>query len=124
MREYGIVFVPLQKNNPYTKKMIKNLHKAAIIAGEREVSYDEMFGRINLFARHTPKERGSKTVILSENREGWIYAFFSIWQNRGIAVPVDASSTVHDWISPGGKNKTKIYIVIKRNSLGDRKSVV
>ncbi len=76
--------------------MIKNLHKAAIIAGEREVSYDEMFGRINLFARHTPKERGSKTVILSENREGWIYAFFSIWQNRGIAVPVDASSTVHD----------------------------
>lgn len=76
--------------------MIKNLHKVAIIAGEREVSYSELLGRINLFARHTPKERGSKTVIFCENREGWIYAFFSVWQNQGIAVPVDASSTVSD----------------------------
>lgn len=76
--------------------MIKNLHKTAIIAGEREVSYSETLGRINLFAQHTPTERGSKTVILSENREGWIYAFFAIWQNKGIAVPVDASSTVAD----------------------------
>lgn len=76
--------------------MIKNLHKVAIIAGEREVSFSEMLGRINLFAQHTPKGRGEKTVILSENREGWIYAFFSIWQNQGIAVPVDASSTVSD----------------------------
>ena len=76
--------------------MIKNLHKVAIIAGEREVSFSEMLGRINLFAQHTPKGRGEQTVILSENREGWIYAFFSIWQNQGIAVPVDASSTVSD----------------------------
>ena len=96
MQEYGIVFVSLQQHYQYAKKMIKNLHKTAIIAGEREVSFSEMLGRINLFAQHTPKERGSKTVILSENREGWIYAFFSIWQNQGIAVPVDASSTVSD----------------------------
>ena len=30
--------------------------------------------------------------------EGWIYAFFSIWLNQGIAVPVDASSTVSDLV--------------------------
>ncbi len=76
--------------------MIKNRHKTAIIAGDRKVSYSEMLGRINLFAQHTPKERGCKTIIFSENREGWIYAFFSVWQNQGIAVPVDASSTVAD----------------------------
>lgn len=76
--------------------MIKNHHKTAIIAGEREVSYSEMLGRINLFAQHTPKEHGCKTMILSENREGWVYAFFSVWQNQGIAVPVDASATVSD----------------------------
>ena len=76
--------------------MIKNQHKTAIIAGEREVSYSEMLGRINLFAQHTPKEHGCKTVILSENREGWVYAFFSVWQNQGIAVPVDATATVND----------------------------
>ena len=36
------------------------------------------------------------TVIVSENREGWIYAFFSVWNNRGIPVPVDASSQPDD----------------------------
>ena len=45
------------------------------------------------FARYTSPHAGAKTVILSENREGWIYAFFSIWLNRGIAVPVDATAT-------------------------------
>ena len=35
-------------------------------------------------------------LIFSENREGWIYAFYSVWANHGIAVPVDASSTVSD----------------------------
>lgn len=76
--------------------MIENRHKTAIVAGEREVSFSEMFGRIDLFAQHTPAQKGSKTIILSENREGWVYAFFAVWQNKGIAVPVDASSTVGD----------------------------
>ncbi len=76
--------------------MIRNFNKTAIIAGERVVSYSEMLGRINLFAGHTLQERGAKTVIFGENREGWVYAFFSVWQNKGVAVPVDASSTVQD----------------------------
>ena len=36
-------------------------------------------------------------IVFSENSEGWIYAFFSIWQQGGVAVPVDASSTVSDF---------------------------
>lgn len=76
--------------------MLKDFNKTAIIAGERNISYAEMLQRISLFARHTPKDAGAKTIVLSENREGWIYAFFSIWNNHGIAVPVDATSTVHD----------------------------
>lgn len=76
--------------------MIKNKKMPAIIAGERTVSYEQLNRSINLFAEHTPKQDSLKTIIFSENREGWIYAFFSIWRNGGIAVPVDASSTVHD----------------------------
>ncbi len=76
--------------------MIKDYHKTAIIAGERRVSYTELLRRITLFARHTPQEVGARTVIFSKNREGWAYAFFSIWLNRGIAVPVDATSTVDE----------------------------
>ena len=76
--------------------MLKDFHKTAIIAGDRYVSYDEMLRRITLFSHITPSQKGAKTIILSENREGWIYAFYSIWENRGIAVPVDAGSTAQD----------------------------
>jgi len=76
--------------------MIKDYGKTAIVTATHEVSYSEMLSRINYFAGLTPKEKEAKTVIFSENREGWIYALFAVWQNRGIAVPVDASSTVDD----------------------------
>lgn len=76
--------------------MIKDFHKTAIIAGDRYISFNEMLRRITHFSRYTSAEKGVKTVILSENREGWIYAFYSIWLNRGIAVPVDAGSTPQD----------------------------
>lgn len=76
--------------------MIKDFHKTAIIAGDRYISFNEMLRRITLFSRYTSNVKGVKTVILSENREGWIYAFYSIWNNRGIAVPVDAGSTAQD----------------------------
>ena len=76
--------------------MLKEYDKIAIISGEREVSYCELLQRIAVFAQYTPAGRGERTVIFSENREGWIYAFYSIWAHRGIAVPVDAGSTVSD----------------------------
>ena len=73
-----------------------DLNKIAIIAGSHEVTYGEMLRRVAQFARKTPKGRQTKTVVFSENREGWAYAFFSVWLNEGIAVPVDASSTPGD----------------------------
>ena len=73
-----------------------DLNKVAIIAGEHNVTYSELLKRVAQFARKTPKGKQTKTVIFSENREGWAYAFFSIWLNEGIAVPVDASSTASD----------------------------
>ncbi len=91
--------------------MIKDFHKTAIIAGERYISYTEMLQRIKMFAdTQTSKvpditrlhdvslgyELGAKTIIFSENREGWIYAFFAVWSNRGVAVPVDASSSASE----------------------------
>lgn len=76
--------------------MIKPSSRIAIINGNKEISYNEMLQHVSMFAQKAPKERGAKILILSENREGWIYALYSIWANRGIVVPVDASSTVHD----------------------------
>ena len=79
-----------------TISMIKELDKPAIITLEREVSFEEMLRRISLFAQVSATKRGDKTIILSENREGWIYAAYSVWANKGVVVPVDASSTVED----------------------------
>ena len=76
--------------------MIKEFDNIAIMAGERNISYSELLDYIHLYAQYTPSQAGEKTIIFSENREGWIFAFFSIWQNHGLAVPVDASSTVSD----------------------------
>ena len=73
-----------------------DLNKIAIIAGEHYVTYSELLRRVAQFARKTPKGMQTKTVIFSENREGWAYAFFSVWMNEGVAVPVDASSTASD----------------------------
>lgn len=76
--------------------MLQDFHKAAIITPEREISYAELMSRVALYARHTPKEKGARTVIIGENRPGWVYALFSVWQNDGIAVPVDATATVSE----------------------------
>ncbi len=76
--------------------MIKEFQNTAIMAGERNISYTQLLDYINLFSKYTHQHEGDKTLIFSENREGWIYAFFSVWQNKGVAIPVDASSTVSD----------------------------
>ena len=73
-----------------------DLNKIAIIAGEHNVTYSELLQRVAQFARKTPKGKNTKTVVFSENREGWAYSFFSVWLNEGVAVPVDASSTASD----------------------------
>ena len=73
-----------------------DLNKIAIIAKDHDVTYSELLQRVVQFARKTPKGKQTKTIIFSENREGWAYAFYSVWMNEGIAVTVDASSTAGD----------------------------
>ena len=74
-----------------------DLNKIAIIASKHDVTYGELLQRVAQFARKTPKGKETKTVIFSENREGWAYSFFSVWLNEGIAVPVDASVRQATW---------------------------
>lgn len=83
--------------------MIKDFKKIAIINGARRVTFKEMLQRITLFGRYfheeskqeasRPVQDRQKVLIFSENREGFIYAFFSVWLNRSIAVPVDAMAS-------------------------------
>lgn len=76
--------------------MNTDLQKVAIISGQRQVTFNDMLLRTQLYAQCIPSGVGDKVIVFSENREGWAYAFFSIWMNGCIAVPVDAGSTAHD----------------------------
>ena len=73
-----------------------SLERIAIMSSSGDVTYKEMLQHVSVFGSHTKELNPKKTVIFSENRIGWIYAFFSVWQNRSIAVPVDATATVSD----------------------------
>jgi len=74
-----------------------NLEKTAIIAGERNISFARALQYIDVFAEQIPSGNDKRIIVFSENSEGWVYAFFSIWQKGAVAVPVDASSTVSDF---------------------------
>lgn len=76
--------------------MIKDFNKVAIITKEREISYTSLIQYVNYYSKQNDSKPEEKVLLFSENREGWLFAFFSIWANKSIAVPVDASSTVHD----------------------------
>lgn len=73
-----------------------SLDRLAIMSNGGDVTYREMLQHVSVFGSKTRDLMPQKTIIFSENRIGWVYAFFSVWQNRSIAVPVDASATVHD----------------------------
>ena len=76
---------------------LTNLDKIAIISGDRNISFATALQYINMFAEQIPMSENKRIIVFSENSEGWIYAFFSIWQQGGVAVPVDASSNVSDF---------------------------
>ena len=84
----------------FYENKIKVIDRVAIVTPTKEISYAEMLANIRRFARYTPEQKEAKTIIFAENSVEWIYSFFSVWQNRGIAIPVDASSTVDDVALP------------------------
>ncbi len=60
----------------------------AISVGERKISYKELFQKVNLFSSTFINKTGH-AVIYSDNRAGWAYAFYSVWNNGMVPVPVD-----------------------------------
>lgn len=70
--------------------------RVAIMSGEREITFIDLLRYANLYAKVSPTAKGARTIILSENREGWFFAFYSIWRNEGVVVPVDSAATPDD----------------------------
>ncbi len=84
------------KGYKFIIEMKLSLDRIAIMSSAGDVTYREMLQHVSVFGSYTKELNPKKTIIFSENRIGWVYAFFSVWQNRSIAVPVDATATVSD----------------------------
>ncbi|MCM1516066.1 MAG: AMP-binding protein [Paraprevotella sp.] len=80
----------------FYKNKVQAIERTAIVTQYGEITYGMMLEQVRHFACYTPDMQGAKTLILAENSVEWIYSFFSIWQNRGIAIPVDAGSSADD----------------------------
>ena len=73
--------------------MIELRNKTALIVGDEQISYGELLSKSTQFSNQFKVDPQDRVVILSENRTGWVYAFYSIWAHQGIPTPIDFLSS-------------------------------
>lgn len=71
---------------------LKTGNSTAIVERGREISYNEMHQRVSHYASLYQPNSNGKVAIYSENRTGWVYAFYSAWYNQYTVVPIDFMS--------------------------------
>lgn len=77
--------------------MLKNLgEKTAISYGSDKISYSHLIANIEQFANNYSLSKGARVAIFMENRPEWVYSFYSVWKNQGIAVPIDYLATADE----------------------------
>lgn len=68
---------------------LKTGNSIAILERGKNISFNEMHKRVSHFASLYEPNKDGKVAIYAENRSGWMYAFFSAWQNEHLVVPID-----------------------------------
>lgn len=77
--------------------MLKNPEsKLAITYGDSSISYKQLHLHISHLASLYTLGEGENAVIFAENRPEWIYAFYSIWLKKGVAIPIDNLATAQE----------------------------
>lgn len=75
---------------------LKTGDNTAIIEKGRHISYNEVHKRVKAIASLYKKDSKGKAAIYSENRSGWVYAFYSAWYNEYTVVPLDFMANPHE----------------------------
>ena len=68
----------------------------AIKFKDQSIDFSNLISKVHQFSKLYKIQAQDKVVILSENRPAWLYAFHSIWQNAGVALPIDYLSTAKE----------------------------
>ena len=61
----------------------------ALVSGNVKLSYADLKLQVTNYSSLYNEINGKHVAVFSENRIEWIYAFYSVWQNKGIPVPID-----------------------------------
>ncbi|GAF02994.1 AMP-binding protein [Saccharicrinis fermentans] len=75
---------------------LKQGDKTALVKSGKTVTYNELGKKVQLYSSLYKASETNKVGIFSENREGWVYSFYSAWNNNAMVVPVDFMSTVSE----------------------------
>lgn len=70
--------------------------KVAIATKTEQITYNELEGKILSYSEIFKDVSNNRVAIFSENRLEWIYAFYAIWNNNNVPVPIDFMSGVDD----------------------------
>ncbi len=73
--------------------LLKHKEGTAIRFQNQGISFSDLFSKIHFVSNLYKVNKGDRVVVFSENRPGWIYAFYSAWQNEAIALPIDYLSS-------------------------------
>lgn len=101
--------------------------KVALSWNNERVSYDMLLERVSKVAGLYQISEGARVVIWAENSLEWCYSFYSVWVNKGIAVPMDTMATAEealkiiddctpDFIFYSRSNQEKLAEVLKKTS--------
>jgi long-chain acyl-CoA synthetase len=75
--------------------MLYSGQRTAIVSEKESISYNQLVQHIRLFSELTQNLNGH-AIICSENSKGWVFAFYSLWKNGLVPVPVDCLSSKKD----------------------------
>lgn len=72
---------------------LKDTEKAAILAGERSITYHELVAAAIHCAGMCAVPAGERVAIFAENSPEWVMAFYGVWHAHQIPVPIDIMAT-------------------------------
>ncbi|MDP2362850.1 MAG: AMP-binding protein, partial [Ignavibacteria bacterium] len=75
---------------------LKDYNKTAMILKDQKIDFIQLINKVNSFSTFLPTQNLSKVAIFSENRFEWVYAFYSVWMKKAVAVPIDFMSSADD----------------------------
>jgi long-chain acyl-CoA synthetase len=76
---------------------IEDFNKTAIIFGNRQISYEEFIRSAKGYSEKMTLGKYERVIIFSENRPELLFAFFAVWEKKGICVIVDFSSSEEEF---------------------------